>query len=445
MIETDGIFDWETNGINNGFRYPHQIAIIDNDNENRLEIKNFRIPHYELPSPYALAATSMNWKKLKEGPSLYETLPEILDILLDYDILWAYNSQYDTGVLTEALYACGHFPYLYKDKVVCDALPFVSLAAKLFPETLSIPKKSDGKLSHKLADVFNQNFEKDNSIIWHQADGDVRATSRLLNKIKKEIPEFWEFRSRMFSKFARQDMFNDLSIWARYYYPNQQISPMLPIYERDRDNYFSIDILKYEASGGLSKKNIEKIINYSKDNNKKLPDWLHATYLKTPGLIFNPDWFNLKLDYILPQDSEIKEIYNLIDQYIPGPKIWPKKNIQYLEEDFFGFPSSQDRLAWDSFHKSNNWDEKIQIKFKDQKSKRVAQRIIFDNAPETLDDQPYKVIIEFIKARWKNNDHKVPWVTVSKALEGIATLEKEEKLEIFEGYKEYLLSLNQEL
>ena len=109
MIETDGIFDWETNGINNGFRYPHQIAIIDNDNEARLEIKNFRIPHYELPSPYALAATNMNWKKLKEGPSLYEKLPEILEILLDYDILWAYNSSYDTGVLTEALYSCGHF------------------------------------------------------------------------------------------------------------------------------------------------------------------------------------------------------------------------------------------------------------------------------------------------------------------------------------------------
>ena len=44
MIETDGIFDWETNGINNGFRFPHQIAIIDNDNEDRLEIRNFRLP-----------------------------------------------------------------------------------------------------------------------------------------------------------------------------------------------------------------------------------------------------------------------------------------------------------------------------------------------------------------------------------------------------------------
>ena len=85
------------------------------------------------------------------------------------------------------------------------------------------------------------------------------------------------------------------------------------------------------------------------------------------------------------------------------------------------------------------------IKFKDQKSKRVAQRIIFDNAPETLDDQPYKVIIEFIKARWKNNNSKVPWVTISKAIEGINSLEKEGNLDIFDGYKDYLLSLNQEL
>ena len=236
-----------------------------------------------------------------------------------------------------------------------------------------------------------------------------------------------------------------MSVWGRYYYPTQQISPMLPIYERDRDNYFSIDLSKYESSGGLSEKDKEKIINHSNDNNKKLPEWLHATYLKTPGIIFNPDWFDLTLDYSLPNDIEIQEIMDLINKYLPGPKIWPKKEINYLEEDFFGFPSNNDRLAWDSFHKCDSWDEKIQIKFKDQKSKRVAQRIIFDNAPETLDDQPYKVIIEFIKARWKNNNSKVPWVTISKAIEGINSLEKEGNLDIFDGYKDYLLSLNQEL
>ena len=46
--------------------------------------------------------------------------------------------------------------------------------------------------------------------------------------------------------------------------------------------------------------------------------------------------------------------------------LFEPKEIKYLEEDFFGFPSSQDRLAWDSFHKCDSWDEKIQIKFKDQ-------------------------------------------------------------------------------
>ena len=203
----------------------------------------------------------------------------------------------------------------------------------------------------------------------------------------------------------------------------------------------TIDLNKYRSCGGLSEKDRKKIINYSKDSTKKPPEWLHATYLKTPGIIFNPDWFDLTLDYALPKDSEIQEIMELITKYLPGPKIWPKKEIKYLEEDFFGFPSSQDRLAWDSFHKCDSWDEKIQIKFKDQKSKRVAQRIIFDNAPETLDDQPYKVIIEFIKARWKNNDSKVPWVTISKAIEAINSLEKESNLDIFDGYKDYLLSV----
>ena len=33
MDERECVFDWEANGLNDGFRYPHQIAIIDNDNE----------------------------------------------------------------------------------------------------------------------------------------------------------------------------------------------------------------------------------------------------------------------------------------------------------------------------------------------------------------------------------------------------------------------------
>ena len=36
--------------------------------------------------------------------------------------------------------------------------------------------------------------------------------------------------------------------------------PMLPVYERDRDNYFSIDLEKYEKVGGLQEKHKKQII-----------------------------------------------------------------------------------------------------------------------------------------------------------------------------------------
>ena len=80
-----------------------------------------------------------------EGPSLYESIPKILESL-DYDILWAYNSQYDSNVLTEALYTSGFFPYPHKmgDKVICDALPFISLAGKIYPKTIKTPEEIKG-------------------------------------------------------------------------------------------------------------------------------------------------------------------------------------------------------------------------------------------------------------------------------------------------------------
>ena len=83
--------------------------------------------------------------------------------------------------------------------------------------------------------------------------------------------------------------------------------------------------------------------------------------------------------------------------------------------------------------------KKVQIKFKDARSKRIAKRIIFDNAPEVLEDNAYKVIEEFIKERWmsigpdqrptKGFDSGKTWMTIPTALENIRKCEMEENLE----------------
>ena len=46
-----------------------------------------------------------------------------------------------------------------------------------------------------------------------------------------------------------------------------------------------------------------------------------------------------------------------------------KNENDHLETQIFGFPVSDDKLAWEEFHNANSWDKKIQIKFTDIRSK----------------------------------------------------------------------------
>ena len=439
-METECVFDFETNGTEKGFRLPHQLAVVNLNDLEDLSVINNRLPSYDLPSPGALKATSTSWKKLMKGPSLYESIPQILESL-DYDILWAYNAQYDSNVLTEALYTSGFFPYPHKmgDKVICDALPFISLAGKIYPETIKTPSEINGRRDQSLSSVFGNNFAKDESIIWHQADGDVKATAKLLNKIKFEQPDYWDKRTQMFSKFTRYKIFTDRSKFATYYFPTQKITEFLPIISIDTDNYYSINLEEFFENGCLTEKNIKTL-----EQGKK-PNWLKETYLKTPAIILCLDWFNIEDKYSPPDEEQLETIRTLIRDNFILKKEWPHKKDNHLETQIFGFPANEDKLAWEEFHNANSWEKKIQVKFNDIRSKRIAQRIIFDNSPETIDQEPYKVLLEFIKSRWLSNDFNTPWITIPKALRDIEKFEEQGEKEIFLGYKDYLIEMKENL
>ena len=42
--ETEGVFDFETNGTDKGFRLPHQLAVIDLNNLDNLSISALILP-----------------------------------------------------------------------------------------------------------------------------------------------------------------------------------------------------------------------------------------------------------------------------------------------------------------------------------------------------------------------------------------------------------------
>ena len=175
------------------------------------------------------------------------------------------------------------------------------------------------------------------------------------------------------------------------------------------------------------------------------PKWLKETYLKTPAIILCLDWFNIEDKYSLPDEEQLETIKTLIRDNFILKKEWPHKQDKHLETQIFGFPANEDKLAWEEFHNANSWEKKIQVKFNDIRSKRIAQRIIFDNSPETIDQEPYKILIEFIKSRWLSNDFKTPWITISRALRDIEKFEEQGEKEIFLGYKDYLMEMKESL
>ena len=56
----------------------------------------------------------------------------------------------------------------------------------------------------------------------------------------------------------------------------------------------------------------------------KKPKWLKETYLKTPGIIFCPDWYNLNEKYKNPSDDDNRNNNKLIKDNLPLKKEWPK-------------------------------------------------------------------------------------------------------------------------
>jgi len=474
LEEKDCVYDWETNGLNKGWKYPHEIAIADLDDEESLKRYDIKIPDYELPGPMAFYNTNTSWKKAREGETLYNILPNILSDMYDYDVIWAWNHSYDLDVLEQSLFNNGLNPWSYRNegRVFCDALPFISLASVIYPDIIKIPTKERIKkdkkeivFSHVLENVYKESFPNDTSLIWHQADSDVKATVRLLNVIKENCPDFWNLRTRMFSEFARQDIFSKEAVWIRYRYNEKEINPMLPVYQRDKKTWFSIDLLKYHNEGGLLEKNRNQIKKVGKGETKTLPNWLHGkAYTTMKQIVLDASWFDLPINFSLPPKNEIDEIKLLIEDNLSNLTIWPEKDEEYLEQQMFGFPSYKDKDAWVNFHKAETWDKKVQTKFKDKRSKRIAQRIIFDNAPEVLDDLAYGNIINEIKKRWISIGPKQrpygkhisgeSWVTIPTALENIRQCEQEDHLEknshkdigkSLGGYKEFLLKLYDDL
>ena len=89
----------------------------------------------------------------------------------------------------------------------------------------------------------------------------------------------------------------------------------------------------------------------------------------------------------------------------------------WLEGQIYqGFPGRPDEALMREFQDAS-WPRRVEIseRLADERYRRIAKRIIFNERPEALDEGTRDAFSRAIAQRWLSND-KVPWLTIEKAL-----------------------------
>jgi len=91
---------------------------------------------------------------------------------------------------------------------------------------------------------------------------------------------------------------------------------------------------------------------------------------------------------------------------------------EHLEQRIYdGFPNRADQSLMDQFHRTD-WQgrRKIAERLSDQRVREYARRLIYMEAPEILSDGARAEMDAWIRDRVLNEDTKVPWNTIPKAM-----------------------------
>jgi exodeoxyribonuclease-1 len=112
---------------------------------------------------------------------------------------------------------------------------------------------------------------------------------------------------------------------------------------------------------------------------------------------------------------------------------------EHVELQIYGnnFFSEGDLELCRQFH-SRPWERRPEIvgRFRDQRLKRLARRLIYFETPHLIDDADRRIIADDISARRRGegNHASPPWMTIPQALSELETLDAEVSAEFKGGF-----------
>jgi len=428
-------YDNETTGSDTFYDQILQFAAIRTDdalNEvDRFEIR-CRIQPHVLPAPGALIVTGVTLDQLSDPslPTHFEMAAAIHDKLTAWSpaVFAGYNSlEFDEDLLRQAFYQSLLPPYLTNTNgnSRLDVMRLALAVHEFEPGHLEIPQRADGAPTFKLDRLAPANgFLHPNA---HDAMADVEATIFLAKFIRERARGLWDHLLKMGQKAeaVRHTREAPLRLYTDFPYnkPNHWLVSAIAVDPANSGNVIAFNLAHDPA----------ELLSVSDESLKKWaatkPKPLRTIKANSCPILLDLDMARDRVDLMKIGEQEIRRRAHLLQE---SPELRHRLLRAYVEtrETYEGSPwlegqiyrdfaGEKDAALMREFHRTS-WPRRVEIAdhFTDDRYRKIARRIVFNQRPELLDEVTRKAFEVAIARRWLSED-RVPWLTIHRALQEI--------------------------
>ena len=437
-------WDLETTGRNDKFNQITQVgAVLTN---NKFEVKDKLEIHSKLREgkwfePGALITTGVDPTSLIQNnyPNYYEASAQLYETFQQWSsssaIFVGFNNiNFDEPFLRQALYQ-NLLPEIYmtvtNNNVRMDVFDILRLVSVYSPEHIKFNTDDQGYPILKLDEISKLNNISINYDAGpHDAVFDSLITLELNKILNIRCPKIWnsayEFRHRDTPKrFMLENLvFTNTTFWGRR--PTIKAQTLIGGIPSRNHHYLVYNLLFDPVTMvELEDKDLIKKMN---DGAKRICEVFDGSKSKTllnESYSFKDNKYaEIGVDELRKRANFIKKneefCSRLIKLHLSNQKEWPEPfNVE--DRIFESFPSHQDKKLMIDFHIAPN-DKKYEIakKFKDDRYKEIAVRILYEIAPQTLPENDKRNYEFEIKERF-NDDDKSKWNSKNKILSSLET------------------------
>ncbi|KCZ83528.1 exodeoxyribonuclease I [Hyphomonas adhaerens MHS-3] len=430
-------YDTETTGTNLDFDQILQFAAILTDDQlnevERFEIR-CRCRPWVVPAPMALFVTGISPAQLTDQMtgSHYEMMTAVREKLEAWSpaIFLGYNTiQFDEPLLQRAFWQTLHPPYLTvtNGNARMDVLPLVRAASHLAPGILTYPTTARRKTGFKLDQLAPLNGYSHEQA--HDALADVEATVHIARRIADSAPALWQTMVAAAPKAetSRRCSAEEPVLIAEYFGAPSLWWGMRTDRLGSQTSAALMARLDTDWSGlsKLDDDGLEKALKASPNPLRRIP-------LNKAPVVFSLEeaqthWGRAPTSHesaqarLLSTDSELRGRLVGIEEgtapvYPPG---------EHLEQKVHeGFASSADAARMNDFHRLD-WPGRLDLvrTFEDARFRQIAQRLIFEAAPELFSQEEAGRFTAAISERL-HSSHQDPglWRTIAMARAEISHL-----------------------